>query len=457
MKVLVISPDRNHALRLPEKPIFPLLGPLVVAGLFDRDRHEVRFIDETVEPVSPDEPADLVCLTSMTATAPRAYEIAREFRARGVRTVMGGIHASFRPHEAAGRCDSVVVGEAEAVFPELLADLERGRPRRIYGSLDARPPLVDQPLPRHDLLHLDRYFIAGVAETRRGCPYDCDFCTVKNMFGRKVRDLDIDRAIDALEYIAAVTGRHLFFADDDFTVQSRQAAAFCRRLIERQVRIDWICQSDIKVADHPDLVELMVRAGCAGMFVGYESLRPEAALRKLGRAPDLARSLLDRTRAIQSHGLLIQGGFVFGWDHDTVDVFDRTLDFIFDARLDFIQASTLTPFPGTELRDRLLAEGRIAYPADRDVGEWARYNFLQAVIRPTRMSYDELQEGVLRVWRTFYSTKAAAGRLVKNTTRCFRGVRPVREALTQAAMKTLFDLNYLRMVANIDRSYKSFC
>ncbi len=457
MHVLVISPDRNYGLRLPETPIFPLLGPLVVAGLFDRRRHDVRFIDESVESLDFDAPADLVCLTAMTATAPRAYDIARRFRARGVRTVMGGIHASFCPQEVAAHCDVAVVGEAEAIFPRLLADLEAGRPQRVYGSLNGRPELRWMAAPRHDLLRRRSYFICGVSETRRGCPYDCDFCTVKNMFGRRVRDREIDEAIDAIEAMVAVTGRHVFFADDDFTAQHQQAAAFCRRLIERRVPIDWICQSDIKVADRPDLLELMARSGCAGMFIGYESLQPEAGLKKLGRPADLRRSLLERTRAIHRHGLLIQGGFVFGWDHDAPDVFDRTLDFIFEAGLDFIQASALTPFPGCELRDRLLSEGRVTHPATADVREWSRYNFVQAVIRPLRMSQEELQEGVLRVWRTFYSARAAAGRLLRNTGRCFRGHRPVRQGLLQAAMKTLFDLNYHRMVGNIDRTYKSFC
>jgi radical SAM superfamily enzyme YgiQ (UPF0313 family) len=457
VRVLVISPDRNHHLRLPEKPIFPLLGPLVVAGLFDRDRYDVRFVDETVEAIDFDEPADLVCLTAMTATAPRAYEIARRFRDRGVTTIMGGIHASFCPEEVRRHADAVVVGEAEPVLPELLLDLDGGRLRPVYGSLTARPTLGGLTRPRHDLVRRRRYFVSGVAETRRGCPYDCDFCTVKNMFGRKVRHLDVDEAIDQIEYIASITGRHIFLADDDFTAQWRQAKAFCERVVERRVRIDWICQSDIKVADHPDLLDAMARAGCAGMFVGYESLQPEAALKKLGRSADLRRSLLERTRVIQRAGLLVQGGFVFGWDHDTTDVFDRTLEFIADARLDFIQASALTPFPGTELRERLLAEGRVTHPASADVTEWARYNFVQAVIRPARMTSDELQAGVLHVWRTFYSGWGALTRLARNTGKCFRGPRSIRDALTQASMKTLFDLNYLRMAGQIDRSYKSFC
>jgi radical SAM superfamily enzyme YgiQ (UPF0313 family) len=457
MHVLVVSPDRNHGLRLPEKPIFPLLGPLVVAGLFDRTEHDVRFVDETVETIDFDSPADLVCLTAMTATAPRAYEIARRFRARGVPTLIGGIHVSFCPAEAARYCDAVVVGEAESVFPALLADLAAGRLRRTYGALDARPALQAMTLPRYDLVRKRRYVVGGVSETRRGCPYDCDFCTVKNMFGRKVRNLDIDEAIDAIESMTAATGPHVFFADDDFTAQWRQAMQFCERMAARGVKIDWICQSDIKVADHPELLDAMVRAGCAGMFVGYESLQPEASLRKLGRATDLRRSLLERTRTIQRHGLLIQGGFVFGWDHDGPDVFDRTLDFIFDADLDFIQASALTPFPGTELRDRLLTEGRVTHPGTEDVSDWARYNFVQAVIEPAQMTQEQLQEGVLRVWRTFYSGRHVARRLVRNTAKCFTRDRAIGAALTQTAMKTLFDLNYNKMVANIDRSFKSFC
>lgn len=472
MRVLVISPDRNHHLDLPERPFFPLLGPLVVAGLFDRDRYDVRFIDETVEPVNVDEPADLVCLTAMTATAPRAYAIAEAFRARGVPTLMGGIHASFCPEEAARFVDAVVVGEAEAVMADVMADFHAGRWGRfsstarssgagaargkIYGALHRRPALRGWPSPRYDLVQPRRYFVPGVVETRRGCPYDCDFCTVKNMFGRQVRDHDIDEAIDRIEQMVAATGRHVLIADDDFTVQWRQAAAFCRRLVERRVRIDWVCQSDIKVADHPELLELMVRSGCAGMFIGYESLAPEAALRKLGGAPDLRRSLLERTRRIQQFGLLIQGGFVFGWDHDDRDVFDRTLDFIFEADLDAIQASALTPFPGTELRDRLLAEGRVTHPATQDVRDWARYNFVQAVIRPARMTQDELQEGVLRVWRTFYATRPLVHRLLCHTGRCFRR-KPIREAFLQVAMKTMFDYNYHRMVDHIHVSYKSFC
>jgi radical SAM superfamily enzyme YgiQ (UPF0313 family) len=312
-------------------------------------------------------------------------------------------------------------------------------------------------LPRYDLVNTRRYFVGSVSETRRCCPYDCDFCTVKNMFGRKVRNLEIDAAIDAIERMAAITGPHVFFADDDFTAQWRQAMDLCERLVARGVKIDWICQSDIKAADHPELLDAMARAGCAGMFVGYESLQPEASLRKLGRAPDLRRSLLERTRVMQRHGFLIQGGFVFGWDHDTPEVFDRTLDFIFDADLDFIQASALTPFPGTELRDRLLAEGRVTHPGTDDVGEWARYNFVQAVIRPAQMSQEELQDGVLRVWRTFYSGRRVAQRLVRNTGKCFARDKPITAAFTQATMKTLFDLNYRRMVTNIDRSFKSFC
>ena len=457
MRVLVVSPDRNYQLRLPEKPLFPLLGPLVVAGLFDRDRHDVRFVDETIERIDFDTPCDLLCLTAMTATAPRAYEIAGEFRRRGVTTIMGGIHASFCADEVTRHCDAAVIGEAEATFSDLMADLERGSLKPVYGSLDRRPTLRAPRLPRYDLLARRRYFVGGVSETRRGCPYDCDFCTVKNMFGRKVRAFDADEAIDAIEHMSAVTGRNVFFADDDMTAQWRDAMAFCRRLIERRVKIDWVCQSDIKVADHPELLDLMAASGCAGMFIGYESLAPEAALRKLGRSPDLRRSLLDRTRGVQRAGLLIQGGFVFGWDHDDTDVFDRTLDFIFEAGLDFIQASALTPFPGTELRDRLLAERRVTHPATVDVNDWARYNFVQAVIRPARMTQEQLQEGVLHVWRTFYSSANIARRTARNTAKCFGVRRSIPEALIQVAMKTMLDVNYHRMVGNIHHSYKSFC
>jgi radical SAM superfamily enzyme YgiQ (UPF0313 family) len=394
----------------------PVLASLTPPGV------RIRLVDENVEPVDFSEPADLVAISCMTASAPRGYEIADRFRDRNVPVVMGGMHPSALPEEAAEHADAVVVGEAENQWPQVFADFAAGRPQRLYRS-DAKPQLSDLPVPRRDLLRADRYLTVNLVQTARGCPYACSFCSVSPTFGRAYRFRPVPEVI---EEVRSLEGRWVAFQDDNIVANPSRARQLFEALLPLRVR--WIGQGDLTMAKDPELLTLMARSGCTAMFVGLESLSKES-LAAANKRPNLDVDFDEAINTIHRHGIDVVGSFVFGLDPDRTDVFRRTVEFAQRQKLAAAQFAVLTPFPGTALYDQLKREDRIT---NRD---WSVYTFGHVVYQPKNMTAAELREGRAFAYREFYSRRSILKRMF---------VGPGRKS--KWVMRLVVNLSYRRLL-----------
>ena len=384
----------------------PGLGLLKVAALTPPD-WQVDIVDEKVETLGGDRAADLVGITTMTTTVQRGYEIADHFRQRGIRVVMGGMHISGLPTEALAHCDAVVVGEAEGLWPQVLADFEHHQLQPVYRHGDTRPPLVGMPQPDWQIYRSKRYLPVHFVETTRGCPVDCDLCAVTNAFGGQYRNRDLGEVLAELRALRPFPGRfHLqncvFFVDDNIISNRAYAREFLTRIAD--LKLHWFGQASVNIASDPDLLRLCQRSGCAGLFLGFETLSP-ATLAEAGKRVNRPGQYLEVVRKIHDHGIGIDGSFVFGFDTDDADVFDRTVEFVLQARLEVAYFSILTPYPGTRLHRRLADAGRLVSH------NWSLYDGHHVVFRPASMTPDQLLAGYHRAWREVYRLPAIFRRL----------------------------------------------
>jgi len=363
--------------------VLPLLAALTPADV------DVRLVDENVEAVDTNADADWVAITCMTASAPRAYAISDAFRRRGIPVVLGGIHPTVLPDEAAAHADAVVVGEAEPIWRDVLADLaaDRLRPRYEHTGYS---DLVGLPLPRRDLLQVERYLTTNVVQTGRGCPNACSFCTVSTISGRRYRFRPVSEVVEEVSSLGGWVG----FVDDNIAGHPRRAKELFEALIPLRTR--WIGQADLTMAKDPELLSLAARSGCQAMFIGLESLSREN-LRATGKTPNLGTDLGAAIRTIHQTGIEIIGSFVLGLDGDHHGVFARTVAFAEQHKLVAAQFAVLTPFPGTAMRQQLEREGRIV---DHD---WSHYTMSNVVFRPRHMTELELRQGQRYAYGRFYS------------------------------------------------------
>jgi len=384
----------------------PCLSLLKIAALTPAG-WSVKIVDEKVEALNLDEAADLVGITAMTTTANRAYEIAGHFRDRGVPVVMGGMHVSCLPEEARQHCDSLVIGEAEGLWQELLADFERQQLKPVYDNQGQLPSLEGLPRPNWDLYADKNYLPVHFVETTRGCPIGCDFCAVTSSFGGKYRNRPLDDVLKELRELKPFSGTFtlkncVFFVDDNIFSHREYA----RRLLTsiRELKLRWFGQASMNIARDPKMLTLCRESGCVGLFMGFESLSPET-LASVGKRVNRPDEYLDLIQRVHEHGIGIDGSFVFGFDSDDQSVFERTLDFVIRAKLEVAYFSILTPYPGTRLYDRLVAEGRLL---SRD---WSAYDGSHVVYQPRQFTPDELLAGYRRTWQEAYSLRGTFRRL----------------------------------------------
>jgi radical SAM superfamily enzyme YgiQ (UPF0313 family) len=391
MRVVLIAPapasyiwrKRRAAFTLPPMAL-PLLAAVTPPGV------EVRLIDEAVEDVDLNLEADLVGLSVMTATAPRAYQLGDHFRARGIKVVMGGIHPSSLPEEALQHCDSAVIGEGESHWPKVLKDAEKGSLERIYLNTDPFP-LDRLPSPRWDLLPAKRYFVPQTVQVTRGCPMSCSFCSVSSFFGRSYR---LRPTSQVIEEIKGHKKKLLIFADDNIAGNPDSAKELFAAMVPLKKK--WVSQCSLTIADDPELLDLAARSGCIGLLIGFESISP-AVLRSIGKNVNLTRNYEEAIRRIHRRGIHIQASFIFGFDEDPPDTIPATVQFVKENRLTGVNYCRLTPFPGTPLYDRLEKEGRII---DRD---WSKYDRQNVVFQPRNLSPRELQERIFWAYGQTYN------------------------------------------------------
>ncbi len=391
------------------------VGTVLLSTMLRERGYEVRAYIEGISKIdwSFVENADLVCISTLTSTALRAYAIADRVRLRGIPVVMGGAHPSFMADEALLHCDYVVRGEGDETLFDLLGWMEKGTPdaagiaglsyRDRGGPIvhnEARPYLCERdldslPVPDFSLVQNWKSSIIYPVSTSRGCPFECRFCSVIGMFGRKYRFKSLEATMRELRHIHAVSQATRFFVDDNFTANKDRSKELLRSMIAERLTSTWAAQVRTDVAKDPELLRLMADAGCHTLYIGFESINPRtlAAFNKHQALEDIVRCV----KAVKDHGLHIHGMFVLGADTDDVDVIRRTSEFANTIGIDTTQIASLTPLPGTQVFEEMEASGRLLH---RD---WSRYNLQHAVFRPARMAPETLQIETLRAMKRFYS------------------------------------------------------
>jgi hypothetical protein len=330
--------------------VHPLALPTVAA--LTPSSWDVRIVDEHMEELRFEKRWDLVGISALAPNTPRAYQIADRFRELGVPVVMGGPQASFNVEETLRHADSVVVGEAEGVWEECLADVERGALKPTYRRA-APCDFKASPRPRWDLVDTRNVMALGV-QASRGCPYSCEFCLVRNMFGQKQRYRDLD---DLVAEIRSLPKGQLAFVDDNLTANKPYARELMRAL--KPLKVSWMCQSSLEICEDEALLRDMAEAGCTSVVLGIESLNPES-LKETGKFQNRIERYEEGIRRVHARGIHVIGMFIVGFDHDRADAFEQIFDFTLKNNLSQVMLNILTAYPGTDLYERMKREGRLA-------------------------------------------------------------------------------------------------
>jgi radical SAM superfamily enzyme YgiQ (UPF0313 family) len=381
----------------------PSLGLLTLAGLTPEE-WEVSYLEvsdiRALESLPGD--FDLVAISSFSAQIKEAYELADRYRAAGVKVALGGLHVTACPEEAAQHADVIVIGEGEPVWPELLSDLERNRLRPVYDARSRSFNLTEAPMPRFDLLDIERYNRLTV-QTQRGCPYNCEFCAASIRLDPRYKTKPVPKIVAELNRIKEMWPKPFIeFADDNTFADKRHGRELVRALIPLGLR--WFTETDISVARDPELLALMRESGCAQILIGLESPRRsalEGVEQKSNWKRNQADNYLEAIRRIQDAGITVNGCFVLGLDHTDTTSFEDIWEFVQKSGLYEVQITVMTAFPHTPLYERLRREGRLLQE-----NAWELCTLFDINYQPSRMSVDELELGLRSLAKKIYSEEA---------------------------------------------------
>jgi len=380
---------------LGKRCIFPNLSMPTVGGLTPRE-HEVTLCDENVEEIDFDVEADVVGVTGFIVHKQRMLEIIDEFRARGRFVVVGGPFASLCPEELRGRCDVLFVDEAEETWPQFLREFEAGCWKTEYRP-DEKPDLTTSPMPRFDLLKVDRYHALTI-QFARGCPFNCEFCDIIVMYGRRPRAKSVEQMMAEIEECRRLGAAQVFLVDDNFIGNKKHAKELLRAMAawgeENGHPISFNTEVSLNVAQDDELLELLRAAHFTTVFIGIESPRKES-LQETHKTQNMRGSLVDSVRKIHAYGIQVQAGMIVGFDHDDVTIFDEQLRFIQEARIPVSMTGMLQAMPKTPLHERVVAEGRLVAASTGD-------QFVFSNILPKSMSRLELYKGYRRLLEQLY-------------------------------------------------------
>jgi radical SAM superfamily enzyme YgiQ (UPF0313 family) len=421
-KVLFIEP------RAPREHIFsrvaiPRLGTVLLGTILQRQGLEVKVVIEDV--CAPDfrsldfEP-DLVGISSISSTAPRAYKLANFYREQGIPVVLGGAHCSFLPREGLEHADYVICGEGDEALPELIDALNNGgdlagiknlcfRDGETIHQNPWRPLVADLdalPIPDYHLVH--DWNVGGgqgvvSIATSRGCPFNCSFCSVILLFGRKYRTTSVDRVIEEIKQ-NGLQGHHIFFCDDNFAADRKRTKELCERILAENLKIEWSAQVRVEAANDPEMLDLMARSGCYVVFVGLESINP-ATLKAYNKSQTV-EGIRDCVVNFHRYGIKVHGMFVFGSEEDHYQVVRDTIKFSRRLDLDSLQYLILTPVPGTPFYQEMEAQNRII------CRDWSQYDGHHTVFQPRQFTPYELQYETTRAMKKFYSWPSVVRRLI---------------------------------------------
>ncbi|MCA9585012.1 MAG: B12-binding domain-containing radical SAM protein [Myxococcales bacterium] len=393
----------------------------------------MRMVDEYVEEIDYDVETDLVALSAKTSCVTHAYDVARQFRARGKRVVLGGIHASLRPDEALEHVDCVVTGEAELLWPEVVRDAQAGTLKRRYDTVGF-PPMDRIPPPAWETLRASDYLFHQL-QTTRGCPFRCRFCSVPDISGQEFRFKPVDRVVQELRALPksrgpVAAGKPLYVVDDNFISRTRYTKELLHALVplyEAGELPGWSAETTLNVAADEEMMDLFQKAGCATLIIGFESVT-EASLAAMDKPVNFCLTYQEAIERIHARGMTVVGNFIVGFDTDTVGVFKQTLDFVQNAGILYPFFSILTPMPGTKLFDDYKAAGRL------DHERWELYDTRHVVFEPTHMTRDELMDGYVWLYEQAYGTDKLWARLEQNWRRRARGSSWVEKAFVASRL-----------------------
>jgi len=407
----VKSPGAHIFSRFP----IPRLGSILLSTILRDEGYNVRvFIEDIKEPDwSFIENSDIVCISTITPTAIRAYELADRLRKSGITVIIGGAHPSFLPEEALEHADYVVRGEGDYTLPELIEYIKNARHsvETIHGISykdasgniihnPSRPLLKDMdilPEPDFSLVHGWKPTNVYPVSTSRGCPFDCKFCSVIQMFGRKYRFKSVDATLKELRHVASVSKSTVFFVDDNFTAKKDRTKAILKGMIDEGIKVGSSAQVRTDIAKDSELLRLMAEAECDIVYVGFESINPKTL--ELYNKKQNVDEIVNCIKAVKDHGIRIHGMFVLGADTDNVDTIKATTDFAIKLNIDTIQFMILTPLPGTPVFFEMRDSDRLLHT------DWSKYDAHHVVFKPATMNPETLQIEPLKAMKRFYSWK----------------------------------------------------
>jgi len=398
MRVLLIMADAQmHKFYLGSHVRSAREAPISISTLAaltpDRDDIEYTLIDESVDRVPLDFDADLVGISVLTGTARRAYALADHFRSRGIPVVLGGAHVTVMPEEARQFADALVVGMAENTWPQLIADFAAGKLAPEYREPPSDSDWVEGiPTPRWDLTRLSGYMVPYVVHATRGCVHSCDFCSVRGIWKKFQRR----PVADVVKDIQAIPAKRFVLND----VSPFDDVEYAKELLTALIplRKKWGGLATTRITDDPELFELLQKSGCNYLLIGFESVN-QHALNRIAKGFNKSTDYQTLMKRMRKAGIIVQGCFVFGFDHDTPEVFAQTVQQVQDLKIDIPRYSLYTPYPGTPLFRRLEKDGRVlSY-------DWSEYDTMKVVFRPKLMSPAELYEGFRWAYRETFTLR----------------------------------------------------
>ncbi len=411
MKNIYFVEAKSPGAHIFSKTTLPRLGSILLATILKEKGYNTKVFIEDIS--IPDwrqlEDADMICISSITSTAPRAYQIAQRFKKLNIPIVLGGPHPTFVPEEGLAYADYVIRGEGEETIVELVEYLEENRSldgikglsfRKPDGSIIHNPErglvhdLDTGPIPDFSLVYKwDKMKVIPIA-TSRGCPFACKFCSVIQMFGRKYRFKSIERVIEEIKTLASEKV-HIFFVDDNFTANKKRTKELLQAIIDNNLKIEWSAQVRTDIVKDPELLRLMKATNCFNVYIGFESINPKTLT--LYNKGQTLKDIEESIRIIKAHSIGIHGMFVLGSDMDDIHTVRETERFAKGLNIDSVQFLILTPLPGTPVFEELKSHGRLLHT------DWSKYDAHHAVFEPKHMTPFELHIETLKAMGRFYS------------------------------------------------------